>query len=173
MSVIVPKDVDVYDNSSGKLKKFAVLKGGYRYTVLSDYGNWWKINVGGRVGFISKTSTIVDQGIPVLMYHHILTPEEKANSRFANLDTTITTIEFNNQMDFLKQNGFTTILTKDLEKYINRQVNLPDKTVVITIDDGNISSRLYAYPKLKEHGFVADQFKEEHLQHLNHSIIKN
>lgn len=156
--VLIHQDLDVYDNSSGALKKFAVLKGGYRYPVLGSDGGWWKIDVGGRVGFIAKTAVTVDRGIPVLMYHHILTPQEKADSPFANVNTTITNTEFNSQMDYLKNNGFTTISTVDLERYLDKKINLPAKTVVITLDDGNISSRIYAYPKLKEHQFTADQF---------------
>lgn len=157
-AVLIEKDIDVYDNSSGGLKKFAILKAGYRYPILSDFGNWWKVDVGGRIGFVSKTATAIDNGIPVLMYHHILTAQEKANSPFANSSTTMSTKEFNEQMDYLKQFGYTTISTSDLEKYLNHQINLPAKAVVITLDDGNISSRIYAYPKLKAHGFVADQF---------------
>lgn len=156
--ILTEKDVDVYDNSRGGLKKFAVVKAGYRYPILSDFGNWWKVDVGGRIGFIAKLGTAIDEGIPVLMYHHILTAQEKANSPFANSSTTMTTKEFNEQMDHLKQFGYQTISTSDLEKYLNHQINLPAKTVVITLDDGNISSRIYAYPKLKSHGFIADQF---------------
>lgn len=156
--ILIHKDIDVYDNSSGGLKAFAVLKTGYRYPVLSSFGDWWEVDVGGRVGFIHKQDTTVDKGVPILMYHHILTQEEKADSPFAALDTTITNAEFNEQMDFLKENGFTTISTKELEEYLNRELNIPAKSVVLTIDDGNISSRIYAYPKLQQHGFVADQF---------------
>lgn len=114
--------------------------------------------MGGRIGFIQKSATSIDNGVPVLMYHHILTPKEKADSPFVNFDTTITTTQFNEEMDYLKKNGFMTISTQDLEGYLNKQVNIPAKSVVLTIDDGNISSRIYAYPKLKEHQFIADQF---------------
>ena len=156
--VIINQDADVYDNSSGTLKKFAVVNEGNRYPVLSIYGNWWRIDVGGRVGFLHKSSTSIDTGIPVLMYHHILTAEEKADSPYADRNSTTINTQFNEQMDYLKENGFTTISTEDLEAYLNGKINLPAKSVVLTLDDGNISSRVYAYPKLKELGFVADQF---------------
>lgn len=156
--ILIERDVDVYDNSRGGLRKFAILKGSYRYPVLEDFGAWWKIDVGGRIGFVAKNATKIDQGVPVLMYHHILKAQEKADSPYANSNTTMTDKEFNEQMDFLKQYGYTTISTKELEMYLNRYINLPAKTVVLTLDDGNISSRIYAYPKLKEHGFKADQF---------------
>lgn len=156
--VLIHKDVDVYDNSSGSLKKFAVVKAGFKYPILADFGSWWKIDVGGRIGFINKSATTVDKGVRVLMYHHILTAKEKADSPYANRNTTTIDTQFNEQMDHLKKNGFTTISTEDLEGYLNRKVNLPAKSIVITLDDGNISSRIYAYPKLKALGFTADQF---------------
>jgi len=157
-AININKDTDIYDNSSGKLKSFAVAKKGYKYPILSDFGSWWKVDAGGRIGFIAKSTATVDKGTRVLMYHHILTAKEKADSPFANLSTTITDTEFNEQMNYLKSQGFTTISTKDLEGYLNRQVNLPARSILLTIDDGNISSRIYAYPKLKELGFTADQF---------------
>ena len=156
--VLINQDADIYDNSSGTLKKFAIANEGYRYPVLSESGNWWKIDAGGRIGFLHKSSTSVDTGIPILMYHHILTAEEKADSPYADRNSTAIDTEFNEQMDYLKESGFTTISTKDLEGYLNGEINLSAKSVVITMDDGNISSRIYAYPKLKELGFVADQF---------------
>ena len=156
--VLINQDADIYDNSSGTLKKFAIANEGYRYPVLSESGNWWRIDAGGRVGYLHKSSTSVDTGIPILMYHHILTAEEKADSPYADRNSTAIDTQFNEQMDYLKESGFTTISTKDLEGYLNGEVNLSAKSVVITMDDGNISSRIYAYPKLKELGFVADQF---------------
>lgn len=157
-AILIHKDTDIYDNSTGKLKSFAVAKEGFRYPVISNEGNWWKVDAAGRTGFIHKSSATLDEGIRVLMYHHMLTPKEKADSPFAKRNTTTTTVEFNQQMDYLKDNGFTTISTKDLEGYLNGQINLPARSIVITIDDGNISSRIYAYPKLKQLGFIAEQY---------------
>lgn len=158
-TVVTQVDTIVYDSSDGNLYPMGVINKGYRYPVIADFGtNWWKVDFGGRVGYICKCNVGMDTGVPVLMYHHILTPTEKANSGFANANTTVTTTEFNSQMQYLKDQGFTTIRIADLEKYMNRTVNLPAKTVVITFDDGIVSTREYAYPVLKKHGFVAEQF---------------
>ena len=90
--------------------KIGTIKAGYRYPVIGESGpNWWKIDFGGRIGYIAKDRAAVDKGVPILMYHHILTPKEKANSPFANANTTITTVEFNQQMQYLKDQGYTTI----------------------------------------------------------------
>lgn len=157
-TVLINYDVDVYDNTSGKLVPMVTIHSGIRYPVIDDSKNHWKVDVGGRIGYIQKSRTSIDNGIPILMYHHILKPEEKANSKFANASTTITTTEFNSQMDWLKKNKFETISLYDLERYLNNEVNLPAKAVVITFDDGIVSTREYAYPVLKHYGFTAEQF---------------
>lgn len=156
--VYTTKEATVVDNSQGTLRPFATIDPGFRYPVIQSWGSWWMIDVGGRVGYISKTKATFDEGIPVLMYHHILKPEEKKNSPFAQINTTITTVEFEQQMKYLKDNQFTPLTTSDLEKYLNRNQNLPARTVLLTIDDGNISSRIYGYPILKKYGMIADQF---------------
>lgn len=48
----------VYGNSSNKLVKFATLKEGTSYPVVSDYGNWWRVIISGRVGYIQKNDVI-------------------------------------------------------------------------------------------------------------------
>ena len=156
-TIITKEDTDVFDNPKGS--SMGTIKAGYRYPVIAEFDpNWWKVDFGGRIGYIAKKKTTVDEGIPILMYHHILTPTEKANSPFANANTTVTTIEFNGQMQYLKDQGYTTISLLDLESYLNKSKNLPGKSIVITFDDGLISTREYAYPVLKKHGFVAEQF---------------
>ena len=156
--VYTTKEAVVVDNSQGTLRPFAKIDPGFRYPILQSWGNWWMIDVGGRVGYISKTKATFDEGIPVLMYHHILKPEEKKNSAFAQINTTVTTVEFENQIKYLKDNQFTPLTTADLERYLQRDQNLPARTVLLTIDDGNISSRVYGYPILKKYGMIADQF---------------
>lgn len=47
-------DAAVYDNSSGKLVKFATIKKGVQYPITKDSGNWYIIDVGGRTGYIQK-----------------------------------------------------------------------------------------------------------------------
>ena len=156
-TIITKVDTDVFDHPKGS--SMGTIKAGYRYPVIGELdSNWWKVDFGGRIGYIAKNKTTVDEGIPILMYHHILTPREKANSPFANANTTVTTIEFNGQMQYLKDHGYTTISLLDLESYLNKSKNLPGKSIVITFDDGLISTREYAYPVLKKHGFVAEQF---------------
>ncbi|WP_194841253.1 M14 family metallocarboxypeptidase [Salinibacillus xinjiangensis] len=54
MEIIPIGDVTVYDNSSGKLEPFGVLEDGESHPVASDYGNWYRVLIANKVGYIQK-----------------------------------------------------------------------------------------------------------------------
>ena len=56
----VTADVKVYDNTSGSLVPFAVLKKGVEYPVISQMGNWWRVDVDGRLGYVHNSSVTFD-----------------------------------------------------------------------------------------------------------------
>jgi len=155
VTVVTLKDTPVYDNTSGRLVPFSTIKENRRYPVLYTAGNWYAVDVAGRIGFIYKGNVKIDKGIPVLMYHHILKASENVNFRNSS---TITPEEFKQQIDYLHQQGYETITTKQLEQYINGNLNLPGKAVLITFDDGLKSVYLYAYPILKQYHMKAASF---------------
>lgn len=157
--IYTTENTKIYTSDSTTSTPIGHINAGFRYPVIQEYNHdWWKINIGNRTGYISKATTAIDQGIPVLMYHHILTPEEKINSPFSNSSTTMTTVEFEEQMKYLHDEHFTTIKTEDLYDYLNGEKNLPAKSVLLTMDDGNISSRIYGYPILQKYKVHIDQF---------------
>ena len=124
----------IYDNSSGNLIPMTNIKGDYRYPILSTTGNWIETSIGGRKGFIHKSKVMMDKGVPVLMYHHILQDHELG--RFKNVSTTVTLKQFREQMGYLASEGYDTISVADLERYMKGQITLPVHSVLITFDDG-------------------------------------
>ncbi|WP_102026481.1 SH3 domain-containing protein [Salirhabdus sp. Marseille-P4669] len=48
------EDITVYDNTSGKLVPFGELTKGTEYPIVSDYGNWWRVLLSDRVGYVHK-----------------------------------------------------------------------------------------------------------------------
>ncbi|WP_159461965.1 glycosyl hydrolase family 18 protein [Salirhabdus sp. Marseille-P4669] len=54
------ENVTVYDNSSGKLVPFATLLRGGEFPIVSDYGNWYRIVLSGKVGYVHKNEVEVD-----------------------------------------------------------------------------------------------------------------
>lgn len=93
--------------------------------------------------------------IPVLMYHYVV-PEkynvEKKNNARMSLES------FSKGMKYLHDNGYKTATLSELEQYVNGEIQLPKKTVVITFDDGYQNNVVYAYPVLKKYGFHASIF---------------
>ena len=146
----------VYDNSSGKLIPIINIKGNYRYPILSTYGNWIETSIGGRKGLIHKSKVMMDKGVPVLMYHHILQDHELV--KYKNVSTTVTLKQFREQMDYLASKGYDTISVTDFERYMKGQITLPVHSLLITFDDGLLTTKIYAYEILKSYGFQATQF---------------
>jgi len=146
----------VYDNSSGKLIPIINIKGNYRYPILSTYGNWIETSIGGRKGLIHKSKVMMDKGVPVLMYHHILQDHELG--KYKNVSTTVTVKQFREQMGYLASKGYDTISVTDFERYMKGQITLPVHSLLITFDDGLLTTKIYAYEILKSYGFQATQF---------------
>lgn len=90
-------------------------------------------------------------GVPILMYHHFTTGND-VNS------ATVSQANFERQMNYLYENGYTTIHLSQLEDFIDAKIQLPAKTVVITMDDGYRSNYEIAYPILKKYHMRATQF---------------
>lgn len=81
--------------------------------------------------------------LPVLMYHHIDDEPEKFQSG------TITPERFEEDMLILTALGFETVDTEDLALFLHGKKPLPERPIMVTIDDGYASVYEYAYPILK------------------------
>lgn len=84
--------------------------------------------------------------IPVLMYHffHDKTIKREKDSMFIDIE------EFKKQMEYLKNQNYYTPTIKELELFLDGMITLPEKSVIITLDDGATSTFEYAYPIMKE-----------------------
>lgn len=110
--------------------------------------------------------------LPIVMYHHILKEEARLNKY------TISPAEFRGDLQYLKDNGYTSIVMQDLINYAYKQIPLPEKPVMITFDDGYESFHEYAYPILSEYGYkavfsvvgrYADQYSSADDHHIRYS----
>lgn len=90
------------------------------------------------------------QTVPVLCYHKF--SKTKADPM------TVTESSFEEQMQFLKEQRFRVIKLEELMNFINFKRQIPQKSVVITIDDGWRSTYEIAYPILERYGYPATLF---------------
>lgn len=93
-------------------------------------------------------------GVKVLMYHDIMTAQQKGKVKNGLV---ITTEEFDRQMAILKSAGFETITPDELYDYIKGKTNL-ERKILITFDDGYKTCGCLAAPILKKYGFRATIF---------------
>ena len=94
--------------------------------------------------------------VPILMYHYISTPPENAD--IYRLDLSVEPAMFRAQMQYLAENGYSTIDFYDLSLAITNKIELPAKPVIITLDDGYVDNYWYAFPVLQEFGLKATFF---------------
>ena len=91
------------------------------------------------------------RGLPVLMYHSV------SNEKCANAFI-IPVWKFRQQMHYLKRNGYTTLSINDALSFLNHGRAIPEKSVLLTFDDGYGNIYSNAFPILKKFGFKASVF---------------
>jgi peptidoglycan/xylan/chitin deacetylase (PgdA/CDA1 family) len=90
------------------------------------------------------------QLVPILVYHDVgIQPRGRL---------LIAAAKFEEQMRYLKTEGYRTVSLQEFLEYTNLGRQLPRKSVVLTFDDGYKSFRRHAAPVLKELGFTATLF---------------
>ena len=101
-----------------------------------------------------KNYHINQKQVAVLVYHDIV-ENEQYNSN--NVDT-ITTREFSEQLKYLKDKGYTSISLDELYSWKKGEIDIPEKSVVITFDDAYYSFKYVAQPILQQYNFKAACF---------------
>jgi len=86
----------------------------------------------------------------ILQYHHF--------SDKTPAITSITPKQFDDQLDYLKNNNFNVIDLRDVVLSLHHQVELPEKCVSLSVDDAYISVYQNAYPRLKKLGWPLTVF---------------
>ena len=94
--------------------------------------------------------------VPILMYHYISVPPEGADKYRVNLS--VEPDRFREQMQYLADNGYTTIDLYTLIRAITNKEELPDKPIILTFDDGYKGVYENAWPIMQEFGFTGTFF---------------
>ena len=97
-----------------------------------------------------------DNGAVVLMYHHIVPDDEVDQAANSGNNAVISVSQFTDEMAYLAWKGYNTLLMSEVSAMLENSLPFPEKTVVITFDDGYASNYTLAYPVLREYELKAN-----------------
>ena len=118
-----------------------------------------------------------DSGLPVLMYHFFY----DKNEREPQDGNWIEINDFEAQMKYLSESDFYFPTWEEVEDYIDGKTELPEKSVVITVDDGDPSFFELGVPIIQKYNVQATSFvvaywygdvaenKEKNISYQSHS----
>ena len=123
---------------------------------------------------ISVVSLQSETELPIVMYHQLTKSESRAGRYVLTLE------QFEKDLKFLKNNGYETVTAGQIIDYTNGKGSLPQKSVMLTFDDGCETLYSYALPLLEKYGFtavgfvvgvLADSYTELDDHNLNYSCL--
>ncbi len=90
--------------------------------------------------------------LPVVMYHQLTKSESRAGRYILTVE------QFEKDLIYLKNEGYKTVTVRQLLDFSMGKISLPEKSVMITFDDGCETLYSYALPLLEKYGFTAVGF---------------
>lgn len=102
----------------------------------------------------TTTSSSLKNGLPVLMYHFFYDENETTGQDNNWMEIS----DFEEQMKYLSDNNFYFPTWQEVEDYIDGKISLPEKSIVITVDDGDDSFFELAVPVIQKYDVKATSF---------------
>ncbi len=87
--------------------------------------------------------------LPIIMYHGLTKNPSKVNAYVIPISS------FEEDLKYLKENGYTTVLMEDVINYVDGNEALPEKPIVLTFDDGFENNLEYGLPLLEKYDMKA------------------
>ena len=107
-------------------------------------------------GYPAQTIEGASRGISILMYHTVYDPLDPPQPRIDN--NYISTVNLEEQLSYLVQEGYSFPTWKEVRRYIDGEIDLPEKSVVLTFDDGTDGFRKHGVPLLNKYRIPATAF---------------
>lgn len=112
-----------------------------------------------KIGITEPVQPVVDPdavtGVSVIMYHNFISyADEMKGVEYE--EYSITPTAFERDLSWLKYNGYVTITSEELIWYLENKEPLPEKAVILSIDDGTRGVYTNAWPLLQKYGMKAD-----------------
>lgn len=89
--------------------------------------------------------------LPLVMYHHLLDDEAGCG------DYVISPRTLEGDLAYIRDHGYTAVGAGDVLRWISGETELPEKTIMLTFDDGRDSFADRALPLLEKYGMKAVQ----------------
>ncbi len=87
--------------------------------------------------------------VPIVMYHSVLSETSRAGQYV------ITPTQLKDDLQMIRDKGYTTVVVADLIAYVDNGTPLPEKPIMLTFDDGYYNNYLFADPLLERYGMKA------------------
>ncbi|MCD8215641.1 MAG: polysaccharide deacetylase family protein [Clostridiales bacterium] len=123
-------------------KKIAVFFLGALFLSGLVFGLWYYT---GAAAFAPEKEGIA---VPILMYHNIT--DKAVGSKY-----TVTAAELEADLNYIEEKGYTAVGINDLIAYVKGEGDLPEKSIVLTFDDGYESVYVLGLPLFKKYGCKA------------------
>ena len=103
----------------------------------------------GADGIEAGSSQTGEKLLTIVMYHSIVDSQRRASAYIIRPKT------LEEDLAYLKEHGYSPTTVQELYQYVHGNGELPDKTVLITFDDGYFNNLSYAVPLLEQYGYNA------------------
>lgn len=104
----------------------------------------------------AQTDEGARRGISILMYHTVYDPLDPPAVRINN--NFISTVNLEAQLQYLTDEGYSFPTWDEVRRYVEGEIDLPEKSVVLTFDDGTDGFRKYGVPLLNKYKVPATAF---------------
>ena len=126
-----------------------------RYEVKDSQGNSATAERRITVTFPPQTEEGAERGLCVLMYHDVY----DASAPPLDVDTNkVSTAELEEQLKFLTSEGYYFPSWKEVRQYLDGKIDLPEKSIVLTFDDGDKGFQEYGVPLIEKYDVRATSF---------------
>lgn len=111
--------------------------------------------------------------LPIIMYHSILKSQSGTFIVHPNA--------LENDLQYIQSKGYTTIVMSDLINYVYNDAPLPEKPIIITLDDGYYNNLSYVVPLLHKYnmkavisivGKYSDDFTNSNIANANYGYLR-
>lgn len=123
---------------------------------------------------IVSKSDMTETELPVIMYHSVLKSPKKQTQYVISPEL------LEEDLKYIKKKGYTPVHMKDVIAFVNGDGDLPEKSIVLTFDDGYYNNLYYADPLLEKYdmkavlsvvGGMTEQFSYEPDRNPNYSHV--